>query len=51
VARIYKGTDMTDTQFALLLANIWLARHAGPRYSLAIALLFLSTSIYVWWFK
>ena len=39
---------MTNTQMALLLANIWLARHAGPQYSLCMALLFLFTAIYMW---
>ena len=42
---------MTDTQMALLLANIWLARHAGERYSLLMSLLFLFSAVYVGWLK
>ena len=42
---------MTNTQLGLLLANIWLARHAGPRYSLAMALVFLFSAIYEGWLK
>ena len=42
---------MTDTQLAVLLANIWIVRHADPQFSLVMALLFLITAIYVGWFK
>jgi hypothetical protein len=41
---------MTDTQMALLLANIWLARHAGEGYSGCMALLFLFLGLYKGWF-
>jgi hypothetical protein len=42
---------MTDAQFALLLAHIYIARLNGPRYSCAMGLLFLSFAIYAGWFK
>ena|GEM_PF-4932921 len=42
---------MTDTQMALLLANIWIIRHSGKRYSLAMSLLFLFLAIYTGWLK
>ena len=42
---------MTDTQLVLLLANIWLVRHAEPRFSLVMALLFLFSAIYMGWLK
>lgn len=46
-----KGNNMTDTQLVLLLANIWLVRHAEPRFSLVIALFFLFSAIYMGWLK
>ena len=42
---------MTDTQLAVLLANIWIVRYADPRVSLVMALLFLFSAIYTGWFK
>lgn len=42
---------MTDTQMALLLANIWLARHAGEHYSFLMSLVFLFAAIYMGWLK
>jgi len=42
---------MTNTQLAILLANIWLARYAGPQYSMCMALLFLFVGIYCGWIE
>jgi hypothetical protein len=42
---------MTNAQLGFLLANIWLARHAGPRYSMAMAFLLLISAFFAEWFK
>jgi len=42
---------MTKTELAFLLANIWIARHAGERYSIVMAMLFLSVAVYLEWFS
>jgi hypothetical protein len=42
---------MTDAQTALLLAHIWIAGLSGPRYKLAMGLLFLSFYSYFAYFQ
>ena len=42
---------MTDTQLCLLLAAIWVAPHAGPRYALAVGLIFLCFYVYLGYFQ
>ena len=42
---------MTNTQLALLLTSIWLAPHAGERYSMFVSLMFLFVAIYLGWLK
>jgi len=42
---------MTDAQMALLLSHIWLSRLTGPRYALAVGLIFLFFYFYLGYFQ